>query len=280
MKIVLLFIIFHFSFTLACEFNPHSHLYIFNENQLKSYIKKSTQECTKKETEKLFELLIQTTGTISKNHLKRFNINLHQKHIKLYNALDVIQDVYSSNEDLRVVDIQFSLMPDNIYSEESVSFTASSVSDQGDHSVRLKSKNSTYWANISVAKKIEVYFAKNNIKAYSQKLHENQFTKKIIYTKESLSNHLTDLKKIHFYKANKNIKKGENLRKNMLSPLKLVKYGKVINLKFNNNILNIKTKAKATQSGSLGDIITLKNIKTNKTITGRITNFNEVEIDI
>ncbi len=137
----------------------------------------------------------------------------------------------------------------------------------------------SHWITGNVAIAVEALVARNNISITNQALNKSDFEFKTVYSARP-ENFFTFLDKLPYYKNHRPLRVGQVIHYNDLSPLNLVNMGSLVNVRLNSNGLKLEGKAIPTSSGKLGEIIQLKNPKTNKIIVGKIINFNEVEVEL
>jgi len=133
-----------------------------------------------------------------------------------------------------------------------------------------------HWVNYKVTQKENVLISKSTLTVSHASLDPTRFIWKTIYT-EKPENYFTNKDQLSFFKANRNIKKGIPLLRNQVTPMNLVKYGNLTTIKMSNGKILLVGKGLALKAGKLGEIITLKNVRTKKTIMGKITGINTVE---
>lgn len=91
---------------------------------------------------------------------------------------------------------------------------------------------------------------------------------------------ITDTNKLKYYKTNKPLGKGHIVMTSDLSPLNLVRINEAVRVKYSKNGIIIESKGKALQNGKMGQQIRIKKEDTGKVLSGRITDFGTVRIDV
>lgn len=88
-----------------------------------------------------------------------------------------------------------------------------------------------------------------------------------------------DFSKLEFYRLGRPLSQGQLVKKTDFSPLLLVRAGVPSSITYKQNGINLTSKATPVTSGKFGDFIRLKT-KNNKVITGKVSDFNKVVIQL
>lgn len=143
----------------------------------------------------------------------------------------------------------------------------------------ISGRTSRNWVSTELSVKSLALVASKNFNIDYQSLNPSEFELKEVYT-TSPDKIFTQKDRLVFYKLNRPKAKGEVLIFQDISPVNLVKMGTPVNVVLIHNGIKISGNAIAGQSGKIGETIRLKNTKTNKTIVGKIINFNKVEVNL
>jgi len=82
------------------------------------------------------------------------------------------------------------------------------------------------------------------------------------------------------FRPSRNIFKGQVLEFNSIVPAQIVRIGKNVTVIVNQNGFNLSMQGQALQSGSFGEIISVKNISSQKIINARVVGFDRVAIEL
>ena len=135
------------------------------------------------------------------------------------------------------------------------------------------------WLTAEVAIEVMALVSKDNISVTNTALNPESFQLEKVYSSRP-ETFFTFTDKLPFYRAVRNLKAGEVVKYNDVLPLSLVQAGLPVKLNLNSGNIKLESKAIPMKSGRLGEIIQLKNTQSNKIIIGKVTNFNEVEIEL
>ncbi len=173
----------------------------------------------------------------------------------------------------------------SVSGEESLSFECLHCENTGKKNLKAIITNSitnnirAVWFNATLAVKSKSLIATRNLSLNNQSLNPSDF--KIITTySENPSQLFTKRDQLLFYKLNKGKSKGEAITFNDITPINLVSVGRPVTILLNTKGLTLEGKATPHQSGKLGQVIRLKNNRTNKTIIGKVVDFNKVEVQL
>ena len=89
--------------------------------------------------------------------------------------------------------------------------------------------------------------------------------------------YFTNVDHIMFYKMSRTLAKGDALKTRELIPISLVRPGQAVQVIFKHGNLLLKSLAMPTSIGKLGESVTLRHIKTLKTIYGTVIGNNKVQ---
>lgn len=133
-----------------------------------------------------------------------------------------------------------------------------------------------HWLSAVLKVKTKALVSKSYLSFNNSGIETDQFEIKEIYS-EHPDRLFANFNQLQFHRVGRPIAQGQVVKKNDLSPLLLVRVGVPASVVYKNNNLNLSSKAVPSNSGKFGDVIRLKT-KTNKIITGRVLDFNKVEI--
>ena len=154
----------------------------------------------------------------------------------------------------------------------------------GKHNAKIvhtnkKGRSNTLWLSFEKVKKTRVLSSLSAQSVSHKALHIKNFEWKEIYT-DKPEQFFTDISQLSFFKAVRNLNEGIYLKRNYLTPITLVKTGDIATVKLKNKGIELKGKGIAIRSGKIGDIISLKNIRTKKIIMGKVVGKNSIEAQL
>ncbi len=241
---------------------------------------------------KSFNLLL--TDYSGKLNQRVLSSELQDKRVKLANTFEIISISSALNDRItlpqkwKIIDLKLVGQTFNFFAldnEEHLQVSCKNCTSTGAKNIKMDIVNpiantkATYWITGNVAVAVEALVSKTNVAITNQPLKRNHFEMKTVYSSRP-EKFFTFEDKLPYYKANRPLRSGEVVHFNDISPLNLVKIGTPVQVKLNSNGLKLQATGIPTRSGKLGEIIQLKNPKTNKIIIGKITNFNEVEVEL
>jgi flagella basal body P-ring formation protein FlgA len=136
----------------------------------------------------------------------------------------------------------------------------------------------TLWFSSKIMAKIKVVKANRNISFQQKSLDAKDFYFEEILTM-SPENALTSLDNIGFYKANKTIVQNAVVSNFDIQPVNLVNYGTPVNLTLKNDSIFLQKTVMPMRSARFGESVELQG-PNNKNITGKVVDYNKVEITL
>ena len=249
------------------------------------------QNCDDNQIKNFNILLTDYTGELNQRIL---HSEINDKRIRLKNSFTIssLETAINNRVQLptnwKVIDLKTIGQTGHYFAlsnEDHIQVNCNNCNNTGTKNIKFEIVNpvsntrETHWVTGSVAIAVEALVSKSNISITNQALNKNDFELKTVYSARP-ENFFTFKDKLPYYKNHRPIRVGQVIHYNDISPLNLVNMGTLVQVKLNANGLKLEGKAIPTTSGKLGEIIQLKNPKTNKIIIGKITNFNEVEVEL
>ena len=280
------------SYAFSCEIKAPKSL-IVTEN-VESYELKSAfqyKSCTDEQIKAFNILLTDYSGDLNQRVL---HAELNDKRIKLLNSFKVTTLSTAINSRIhlpkkwKIVELKLIGQGSGYFAlqnEEHLQISCNNCNNTGAKNIRLNIVNpvsntkASHWLTGDVAIAVEALVSKDNISITNEPLTKRNFELKTVYSSRP-ENFFTFADKLPYYRANRPLRSGHVVKFNDISPLNLVNMGTPVQIKLNSNGLKLQAVGIPTRSGKLGEIIQLKNPKTNKIIIGKITNFNEVEVEL
>ena len=245
----------------------------------KNIVKSST--CPKKISHDISSLLSRSQGTLTNRHLERI---LKQK-VKIKPQKITVTP-------LREALLQQNPLPKNWYfikpqldgnavayaSSQQPKIVCHDCSLTGSKRFQVNIGEKTVWGKVKVAIQTDVLITTSSISANASIPPTGIRTKKLYST--SPEKFFKRKGHIHFYKTNKAIREGTPIKTSDLTGVNLVHANRPAKLILNSNYLNLSSTALPLRAGKIGDTIQLKTMKNNKTIVGKVVNFNKVRVEL
>lgn len=142
----------------------------------------------------------------------------------------------------------------------------------------LNSTARALWFSSKIFAKIKVFKAKHTLSFQTQSFGSEDFVAEETLTMMPDSI-LGSLENIRFYKPNKTILQGSIVTMMDIQPVNLVNYGTPVKAILKNSVISLTKMAEATRSAQFGESVELK-VGNNKTITGKVIDYNKVVIEL
>ena len=143
----------------------------------------------------------------------------------------------------------------------------------------IDSNKRVVWIKASVAVKTSVLQTTRVLNVNHQGIKPGSVSNAEIYSTTPEA-YFTNSDQLVFYKVNKGIKRGQPIKFTDLSALNLVKPGQLVRTNLKSGVIKLKGTATPVRAGKLGEVIQLRNNNSKKIIIGRVTDFNEVEVEL
>ncbi len=166
-----------------------------------------------------------------------------------------------------------------IFHGNSISINCPSCTTVGKKAIEIKIDNSTFWANGDLMVSSNILVANSIIPSTKEPLSEIDFT---ILSKAVLDpqDYFTSTEELKYYKLNSDLPKGIPLKKSNLRKIDLIKPGAPVSLRLMNGGISIKGTGIPLSSGKLGELVKIKNQKTNTILYGKVVGENMVSVDL
>jgi len=144
-------------------------------------------------------------------------------------------------------------------------------------STDINGERNTIWINTKLLLKTKALIATDNLNVTKSNLSKDDVVSQTIFT-EHPEDYFNNAETISFYKLGRSIPANAPLISRELIPVAIVKPNIAARLKFKSSNLLLSGSAMPQKTGTIGETIPLRNMKTNKIIYGTVTGYNEVEI--
>lgn len=166
-----------------------------------------------------------------------------------------------------------------IFHGNSISINCPSCTTLGKKAIEVKIDKSTFWTNGDLMVRTNVLVANSVIPSTKEPLSENDFQ---ILSRPVLDpqDYFISLEEIKYFKLNSDLPKGTPLKKSNLRKIDLIKPGAPVSLRLMNGGISIKGTGLPLSSGKLGELVKVKNQKTNTILYGKVIGENMVSVDL
>lgn len=258
-----------------------------NFQELKSHI--VFKNCNDDQSNRFLNFLSDFKGNLN-HHILRVelpSITL-EKSVTISRLSDYINSRLTKPKDWKVTNLKFSHANQTLIAlnkSDTLSLECNNCSHTGSKTIKgtivnpIDNSYKSLWFKGDLAVKTKSLVVSENIGVSNQPLSPSQLEVKTIYSKNP-DRLFTNINQIVFYKLNKGKSKGEAIHYSDITPVNLVRVGQPVTILLKKNSLRLEGKATPHQSGKLGQVIRLKNNRTNKTVIGKIVDFNKVEVQL
>lgn len=277
----------------TCLIETRQKIYHFGEqtpNELKLWL---SSDCPNDFNQKLREFLLNARGPVRASQLKRIlseststRFDIAPEKLRLLNLQERLEQRFGLStkqvlKGFRLVDKGSLLLNDH----EFLDYECSDCASTGEKSIELKvsnnttGKSKTRWLKALGVVKTRALVPKSSLRVDQKGLTPQDFESVEVQTKQP-EELFTDPKKLVFFRLNKPLGQGEALTHKDLTAINLVKIGTPVNVVLTNKNLSLRYRATALRAAKLGESVKLKAQNSQKIITGKVIDFNKVEIKL
>lgn len=167
---------------------------------------------------------------------------------------------------------------------EWLEFSCGNCTQTGEHNIQLTIRNNesrntqTRYVKTKVMARTSALVASSNLRVSNENASLRDFTIEEVETLRP-ENLFMDTSKLAFYRLNRPLNRGDQLQHHDLTPATLVQPGTTVQVILKSGNLSLKTTANPMRPGRFGESVQLRHPTTNKTITGKVIDFNKVEVN-
>lgn len=269
------------------KLDPHQSL---NTNDI---VQKT--DCDSAVSQKLAQIIANSTGTVGIDFLKRelikdfpeLLIEISPRKLSIMELNSTLRDQLSAGSNLYFLDTKSlnGIKTLGLIEGEQLRTTCESCSSFGEKNLKIDIVNPvstsmrTLWFSSRIMAKIKVFKAKRNLSFQQRHLEKTDFYEDEIYT-GSPENVVTSIDNIHFYKANRTIVQGSAVSNLDLQAVNLINFGTPVNVLLKSQNINLQRTAMPVRSAQFGETIELRNPNNNKIIAGKVVDYNKVVIEL
>ncbi|MCF8057995.1 MAG: flagellar basal body P-ring formation chaperone FlgA [Bacteriovoracaceae bacterium] len=288
---ILVFINLFLSSSMACEVRgPKLILWDKSKTGSRPAAALSFKNCNDKDIEKIQSFTSDFEGTLSSRIFQsETGIKVSMTNIIKIDSLEsFLNDRVDKNREWRFINTSLVGTNESIVTVnegQSINVDCSLCKNTGEKNVKIelrdpiKGSYKAFWSKGDLAAKTTALVCLDNLNVNNQPLSPRFFREKITYSTRP-DQFFTSAPQTVFYKLNKAKVKGEAIHFQDLTPVNLVKMGNPVTVILRNESLSLEGSAIPGQSGRLGERIRLKNVRTQKTIIGKVIDFNKVEVEL
>ncbi len=271
------------SVTLACLVTPKHTYYSYKNSKFEADFLK----CNNKQKEMFYNFVSSSTGYFS---VQKFSRYIPNKEIQISSSFSVknFEGYVIDKLDLpKEVNLKFKTKFLNssfvsLNKNQKIEVECDSCHQAGLSNIKVTVtsgfKHKVTWVSANTLFLRKVIVARTNI-PFSGSLDKSSFEYQNVYV-EDPTKLLTDISALKYYKPNRSINKNDIITINDVTRMPLVQLGRPVKVTLKNKNLSISLDANPMEVGYLGNIIKLKNMKTNKIIIGKVIDINKVEVNL
>lgn len=284
LNLIIFFTVFNISYSISCDIITYPYIYLISSNIDKKIIKQS--DCSASIQNEFIEQISNSHGKlpvslIASQLSKQTAVNILPDQIQVTDMKSYLQERVKLSNNRRIVSLNSLTNIRSINSQIPLRpiVECHNCDRIGTRTIKLQVKDKFFWLNLTIKEPKTVWVPINNIAAYSTNLNRNEFISKLIYD-QSESKFFYDIKNIQYYKTTQELKAGIPLLASKLAAKQLVRAGKKVVLLLKGKNISLKSSVIANQNGRLGEIIELKNPKSNKKFIAKVIDINTAEVQL
>lgn len=261
--------------------------YIISRESITSSSLIKETNCNNKIQVQFVKSLLDFEGSIQSNYLLDDlpNVDISPKKIVINSLSNLISERFSFGSNYKLDDLKASTIKViTLEQYDSISIRLKNK-DLGKKSIAisinnsLKAQNKKIWVTGTLKARVKALVAKTHLTTTYGGIDPSEFEKRLVYSAypERL---FRNLARISHYRLNGPLSKGQALKLSNATALALVRSGTPVRISLEKNGIQLSGKAIPMRMGKYGDIIQLRSIKSKKTLTGKVIDFNKVVIQL
>lgn len=276
-----------------CEVELADKVYHFGEQTSSSLSLWRNSTCSDSFNTELREFLLSSSGPVRSAQLEKIlaegrpiEFNLTPKRVRIFNLNEKMHQRFglAQNQGLKnfkLVDKGHLLLEHDDY----LDFKCSDCRETGEKSIEIhisRALNSTTkirWLKADSIVKAKALVPKSSLRVTQKGLAPHDFELARVETKNP-QELFSKKDQLVFFRLNKPLAQGQALTHNDLAPINLIKVGSPVKIILSNKNLSLSYRASALSSAKLGESVKLRTQNSNKIITGKVIDFNKVEIKL
>jgi flagella basal body P-ring formation protein FlgA len=293
-----LFLLFSIPFSWAnnsesCEVEIAEKVYHFGDASSSGLKLWRDSNCSDHLNEKLRSFLLNASGPISSTQLERIlsengpkNFKVFPQRIRIYNLKEKMQQRFglAHNQGLknfRLIDKGELLLS----LDQRLDFKCSDCRSTGEKNIEIiisntsNAREKTRWLKADSIVKTKALAPKTALRVDQKGITPDSFHLIDIDT-QAPEELFTNRAQLVFYRLNKSLERDQALTHKDLAPINLIKIGTPVKVILKNKNLSLSYRATALRAAKFGESIKLRAQDSNKVITGKVIDFNKVEIKL
>ncbi len=263
----------------ACEINFYQKTYFLGDrNSITPSDLIETTTCPEDITKNALDLVLDSNGPLKGSYLEKA---MEPPTIKITpNKIEVIPLITLISlppnwiwENLKTLSGQ------SIFHQKDLTLVCTTCSTLGKKALEIKTGRSSFWINGDLKTVTKVLISKNAMPSSKFPLESEDFTfedKAVTDPNE----YFTSIEDLKYYRLNLDITEGTLLKKSNLRKIDLINPGTPATLKFSSNGISVKGIGIPMSSGKIGEIVKIKNPKSNTILYGKVIGENTLSVDL
>lgn len=278
-----------------CEITTSAKVYHFgaDSKEQPSLFQHST--CPGQINEQFQRVLTNSNGPVSAEHLaslisekseKTKKVLIKPERIRVYSLIQLLSERIQLRDNqvlrnLSLLDKGSLLLSEN----EQLMIQCQNCRELGELNIELVinqvslGKLSSRWLKANQLVKTPALVALSPQRVSHNPLQRQQFQIQTIETAKP-QDYFVDQEKLPFYRLNRPLAAGSAIKHSDLAGVNLVNAGTPAKVFLKNANLSISRTAHPIRGGKFGEMVQLRNPQTNKTILGKVIDFNKVEVEL
>ncbi|MDD0854824.1 flagellar basal body P-ring formation chaperone FlgA [Halobacteriovorax sp. GB3] len=273
----------------SCEVNTADKLFFVKDTQVTNEQALNFKGCSSEQKDEVLSIIKTLEGTIHTSHLKKMgnfsDVTFTKTRIQITTLNQYLREKLSLESDLFITNINTNGMPLplGLNQDETLQLKCFNCKEPGNYAMNLEIQSPfnkrTKWGQLKIQRKIQVLKLKDEIRVANETLSPSLFEKAFIFA-DFPSKYIKDAKELVFYKANRSLSKGHVLLRTDIVPQNIVQRGQDTQVIIKTKHLTLTGAASALRSGSIGQMVELRNKKSKRTFSAKVVDFNKVMVEL
>lgn len=279
----------------TCEITTSAKVYHFgaDSKDQPSLFRHST--CSEQVNQQFQKVLINSNGPVSAEHLASLILDksettqkvlIKPERVRVYSLVQLLSERIQMRDNQVVRN--FSLLDKGsllLDENEQLMIQCQNCRELGEINIELiinqvsLAKLSSRWLKAHLLARTPALVALSPQRVSHKPLQVEQFQIQTIETAKP-QDYFIDQEKLSFYRLNRPLSAGSAIKHSDLAGVNLVNAGTPAKVFLNSANLSISRIALPIRGGKYGEMIQLRNPQTNKTILGKVIDFNKVEVEL
>lgn len=273
----------------SCEIKTADKLFFVKDTEVTNEQALNFNGCSNELKNEVLSILKTLEGTIHTSHLKKMgnfsDVKFSKSRIQITTLNQYLREKLSLESDLFITNINTNGMqlPLGLNQDETLHLKCFNCKEPGNYAMNLEIQSPfnkrTKWGQLKIQRKIQVLKLKDEIRVANETLSPSLFEKAFIFA-DFPSKYIKDANELVFYKANRSLSKGHILLRTDIVPQNIVQRGQDTQVIIKTKHLTLTGAASALRSGSIGQMVELRNKKSKRTFSAKVVDFNKVMVEL